>query len=140
VGNSSIILVPQAEKKCTDANADISDLDLNPSSADTESSDKSDPGSVPEEAEQILRSSLRTRWRLKTNNSSQQTGNKKVKKGNGILKESYCDLLIGIPKTEINKRKDRGECFRCTWPSNRKRAHWARSCIRKVKVTCGIAT
>ena len=40
----------------------------------------------------------------------------------------------GIKDTEIQRRKIEGQCLHCAWPSDRKRAHKVKDCVRKIKV------
>ena len=43
----------------------------------------------------------------------------------------------GICLIEIDSRKEKGECFRCAWPSDRKGAHRGSLCIGPIKLSTG---
>jgi len=40
----------------------------------------------------------------------------------------------GIEDSETQRRKEAGDCQRCTWPSNRKGTHLVVDCIRPIKL------
>jgi len=56
-----------------------------------------------------------------------------------IDKEYNISKTAGLDKAEIQRRKVKGECLRCAWPSDRKGAHRVKDCIRPIKLEEGIA-
>ena len=55
-----------------------------------------------------------------------------------VLEEAY-PKTVGIDKTEIQRRREAGECYCCAWPSDRKGAHRVKDCIRQIKLDKGTA-
>jgi len=47
--------------------------------------------------------------------------------------------MEGICPIEIDRRNEKRECWRCSWPSDRKGAHRASLCIRPIKLSTGTA-
>jgi hypothetical protein len=53
--------------------------------------------------------------------------------------KTYAQMIEGVPKSEIGRRREAKECLRCTWPSDRKGAHGTMKCFQEVKDTSGMA-
>jgi hypothetical protein len=46
----------------------------------------------------------------------------------------------GIDEAEIKRRKEKGECLRCVWPSDRKGTHRVKDCRPPIKLNTGTAS
>jgi hypothetical protein len=53
--------------------------------------------------------------------------------------KTYAQMIEGVPKNEIDRRRAAKECLRCAWPSDRKGAHGTMKCFQSIKVTNGTA-
>jgi hypothetical protein len=75
----------------------------------------------------------------------QQTNNYQSKsKGNvqtfkSAEGKTYAQMIEGVSKDEIKRRREAKESLRCAWPSDRKGAHGTMKCFQSVKVTNGTA-
>jgi len=55
------------------------------------------------------------------------------------LNKTYAEQTKGIEKSELDRRKAVGECHRCTWPGDRKKAHKTMDCFRWARNEVGTA-
>jgi hypothetical protein len=53
--------------------------------------------------------------------------------------KTYAQMIEGVPKNEIGRRREATECLRCAWPLDRKGAHGTMKCFQEVKVTSRMA-
>jgi hypothetical protein len=51
----------------------------------------------------------------------------------------YSSRIAGIDGTEIQRRRETGECLRCAWPEDRKGSHRVSDCRRPIKLDKGTA-
>jgi hypothetical protein len=51
--------------------------------------------------------------------------------------EKQNSKVEGIAATEIQRRKEEGECLRCAWPSDRKGTHRVKDCIKEIQLDPG---
>jgi hypothetical protein len=52
---------------------------------------------------------------------------------------SFKEKIEGIPGDELDRRRKERECFRCTWPADRKGKHQTKDCYRQIKLDKGTA-
>jgi hypothetical protein len=61
------------------------------------------------------------------------------KKDRSKRKQAVPSQTEGINFAEVQRRKEKGECLRCAWPSDRKGSHRVADCRRPIKLDKGTA-
>jgi hypothetical protein len=120
----------------------------------TQQSEKDHQDTILKECEEFLKESrwLRDIAALKSKGKTQSARinptqitkkalrKKRTKPAKDSLKPARDDLKTeGISNTEIQRRKELGECLGCALPSDMKGAHRVKSCIQPIKLDYGTA-